>query len=76
MRKLLIVFMFLCLLLPAGAMAQEGLWFNLESGFYRDHVALISKNALTTKLKDGSMTLGERLAVGGDLSWDDYYGLQ
>ena len=38
MRKLLIVFMFLCLLLPAGAMAQEGLWFNLESGFYRDEI--------------------------------------
>lgn len=59
-----------------GLMTRKQLDDMAESGFYRDHVALISKNALTTKLKDGSMTLGERLAVGGDLSWDDYYGLQ
>lgn len=38
MRKLLVVLMFLCLLFPAGALAQEGLWFNLESGFYRDEI--------------------------------------
>ena len=38
MRKLLIVLLALCVLLPAGALAQEGLWFNLESGFYDDEI--------------------------------------
>lgn len=37
MRKLLIVLFSLCLL-PALAFAQEGLWFNLESGFYAEDI--------------------------------------
>jgi len=59
-----------------GLMTQRQLAEMERSGFYRDHVALISKNALTTMLKDGSMTLGERLATSGDISWDDYEALR
>lgn len=54
-----------------GLMTAKELKAMEESGFYRDHVALISKNALTAMLKDGSMTLGERLVESGDLTWDD-----
>lgn len=39
MRKFLIILLLACLL-PAGALAQEGLWFNLESGFYHDEISL------------------------------------
>jgi len=38
MRKLIMALLFLCLLLPAGALAQEGLWFSHESGFYADPI--------------------------------------
>ncbi len=59
-----------------GLMTAKQLNEMEQNGFYRDHVALISKNALKANLKDGSMTLGERLAVSGDISWDDYYGIR
>ncbi len=54
-----------------GLMTSRELAAMKESGFYRDHVVLISKNALTAELKDGSMTLGEQLAMSGTLSWED-----
>lgn len=37
MRKLLLILLLMCLL-PAGALAQEGLWFSHESGFYADPI--------------------------------------
>ena len=54
-----------------GLLTSRQLTAMKESGFYRDHVVLISKNALTAELKDGSMTLGEQLAMNGVFSWDD-----
>lgn len=59
-----------------GLMTEKQLAAMEKDGFHRDHVALISYNALTSKLKDGSMTLGERLAMSGDISWDAYYDLR
>ena len=37
MRKLLMVLLLMCLL-PACALAQEGLWFSHESGFYNEPI--------------------------------------
>ena len=54
-----------------GLLTSRQLTAMKESGFYRDHVVLISKNALTAELKDGSMTLGEQLAMNGVFSWDN-----
>ena len=54
-----------------GLLTSRQLTDMKESGFYRDHVVLISKNALTAELKDGSMTLGEQLAASGVFSRDD-----
>ena len=54
-----------------GLMTSKQLAAMEQSGFYRDHVALISRNALTAELKNGSMTLGEHLATKGVLSWSD-----
>lgn len=36
-----------------------------ENGFRRDHVAMISYNALTVRIKGADITLGERLAQSG-----------
>jgi hypothetical protein len=53
-----------------GLMTQEQLDDALASGFYRDHVVIISYNALNTSLKDGSMTLGQRLVQAGVITQD------
>lgn len=59
-----------------GLLNQKELDAMEQSGFFRDHVALISYRALKTYIKDGSMTLGEQLAAAGHISWDDYFGLK
>lgn len=59
-----------------GLLTQKELDAMADTGFFRDHVALISHRALKTYIKDGSMTLGEQLAANGRLSWDDYFGLK
>jgi len=38
MRKCFIAILLCCLLLPCAALAQEGLWFSHESGFYDDPI--------------------------------------
>jgi len=53
-----------------GLMTQEQLDDALASGFYRDHVVIISYNALNTKLKDGSMTMGQKLVKAGVITQD------
>ena len=53
-----------------GLMTQEQLDDALASGFYRDHVVIISYNALNTSLKDGSMTLGQKLVKAGVITQD------
>lgn len=63
------------LAVEAGLLTRAQLEEMKASGFYRDHAALISRGALRARLKDGSMTLGERLAMAGVISWDDYYSL-
>lgn len=64
------------LAVKTGLLTQKELDAMNESGFFRDHVALISHRALKAKIKDGSMTLGEQLAVNGRLSWDAYFNLK
>lgn len=59
-----------------GLMTAKELKAMEQSGFYRDHVAHISKNALNATLKDGSMTLGERLVKSGDLTEKDLSALR
>lgn len=63
------------LAVQVGLLTEEQLADIKTRGFYRDHAALISRGALRARLKDGSMTLGERLAMAGVISWDDYYQL-
>lgn len=58
-----------------GLMTERQLSEMKQSGFYRDHVALISQNALSACLKDGSMTLGQRLALSGTITWDQFLAL-
>ena len=53
-----------------GLMTQEQLDDARDSGFYRDHVVIVSYNALNTKLKDGSMTLGQKLVKAGVITQD------
>ena len=53
-----------------GLMTQEQLDDARDSGFYRDHVVIVSYNALNTKLKDGSMTLGQKLVQAGVITQD------
>lgn len=64
------------LAVKVGLMTRAQLQDMASKGFYRDHVALISHNALKAYLKDGSMTLGERLAISGMISWDSYFSLK
>ena len=53
-----------------GLMTQEQLNGALESGFYRDHVVIISYNALNTKLKGSSTTMGQKLVKAGVITQD------
>ncbi|MEA4920136.1 MAG: hypothetical protein VB078_04380 [Clostridiaceae bacterium] len=64
------------LAVKVGLVTQAQLEAMEKSGFYRDHVALISYNAIKAYLKDGSMTLGNRLAAGGHISWESYNGIK
>ena len=50
-----------------GLVSRKQLAAMEKDGFHRDHVALISYNALDVELKDGSMTLCDRLALSGDI---------
>lgn len=84
MRKLMTALLFICLLLPAGALAQEGIWFSHESGFYDDVIdleilcddpdALIyytldgTEPNLDSVILDGALTLENRSEEENDLA--------
>lgn len=51
-----------------GLITKEQLNDAVSNGFFRDHVVAISYNALSTKLKDGSMTLGQKLVKAGAIT--------
>ncbi|MBQ7305639.1 MAG: chitobiase/beta-hexosaminidase C-terminal domain-containing protein, partial [Clostridia bacterium] len=84
MRKLLLTLLFICLLLPAAALAEGNVYFSHESGFYDDPIdleilcddpeALIyytldgTAPTLDSVIFDGALTLEDRTQEPNDLA--------
>ena len=56
------------LALQLGIVTQSELDAIAQSGFYRDHVVLLSYRALSAPCKDGSGTLADRLTAQGTIT--------
>ena len=52
-----------------GLLTQEQVDSIMTTGFKRDHVALISLNALKKNLKGLNLTLADKLVLDGVLTW-------